>query len=69
MMILAEKRKDMRVSKKCPNCGWRVLDKITPTTGVIELKCPKCEKPVKIDLSYRLARNNGALRFRLASSF
>ncbi len=66
---MAEKRKDLRVSKRCPNCGWRVLDKITPTTGVIELKCPKCEKPVTIDLSYRLARNNGALRYRLASSF
>ena len=66
---MAEKRKDMRVSKKCPNCGWRVLDKITPTTGVIELKCPKCEKPVKIDLSYRLSKNCVALRYRLASSF
>ncbi len=65
---MTEKKKDgMRVSKKCPNCGWRVLDKVTPTAGIIELKCPKCEKPVKIDLSYRLARNNGVLRYRLAS--
>ncbi len=66
MITLPEKKNGVRVSKKCPNCGWRVLDKITPTTGVIELKCPKCEKPVKIDLSYRLSKNNGALRYRLA---
>ncbi len=67
---MPEKNRDeMRVSKKCPNCGWRVLDKITPTTGVIELKCPKCARPVKINLSYRLSHNSAALRYRLAGSF
>ena len=59
----------IRVSKKCPKCGWRVLDRITPASGIIELKCPKCEKPVRIDLSYRLSGNTNALRFRLAGSF
>ena len=63
---MPETKKNLRVSKKCPNCGWRVLDKITPTTGVIELKCPKCGKPVKIDLSYRRSMDNCALRYRLA---
>ncbi len=63
---MAESKREMRVSKRCPNCGWRVLDKITPTTGIIELKCPKCDKPVMIDLSYRVAQLNSALRMRLA---
>ena len=70
MIILAERKKnEVRVSKRCPNCGWRVLDKITPTAGIIELKCPKCEKPVMIDLSYRISIKSATLRYRLASSF
>ena len=64
-----ERNTGLRVSKKCPNCGWRVLDKVTPTTGVIELKCPKCAKLVMVDLSYRREQTNTALRYRLASSF
>lgn len=64
-----KKANEMRVSKRCPNCGWRVLDKITPTTGIIELKCSRCGKPVKIDLSYRLSASSPNLRYRLASSF
>ena len=63
-----KKNNEMRVSKKCPNCGWRVLDKITPTAGIIELKCPRCDKPVMIDLSYRISIKTSALRYRLASS-
>ncbi len=63
---MAEGNNALRVSKKCPNCGWRVLDKITPTTGIIELKCPKCGRPVTIDLSCRLAFDSPRLRYRLA---
>jgi phage FluMu protein Com len=45
--------KPIKISKKCPNCDWRVFDKITPTTGVIEMKCPNCKRVIKIDLSLR----------------
>ena len=44
---------EVKVVKRCPNCDWRILDKVTPTSGVIELKCPNCRKVVEIDLSYR----------------
>lgn len=47
---------EIRVSKQCPNCGWRILDKVTATTGIIELKCPRCGKVVMINLSFRRAR-------------
>lgn len=66
---MAEKKKDgIRVSKKCPVCGWRVMDKVTPTSGVVELKCMNCKNVVQIDLSYRVSRSNSSLRFRLASA-
>ena len=47
---------EIKVVKRCPNCDWRILDKVTPTSGVIQLKCPNCRKVVEIDLSYRTAR-------------
>lgn len=43
----------MKVIVKCPRCDWRIFDKVTPTTGIIELKCPKCNKVVSVDLSLR----------------
>ena len=43
----------VRIVKKCPVCGWRILDKVTPTTGIIEMKCPNCRKIVEVNLSYR----------------
>lgn len=46
----------IKVIKLCPYCNWRIFDKVTPTTGVIEMKCPKCRKVVRVDLSYRSAR-------------
>ena len=46
---------EIKVVKRCPNCDWRILDKVTPTSGVIQLKCPNCRKVVEIDLSYRTA--------------
>ena len=47
---------EIKVVKRCPNCDWRILDKVTPTSGVIQLKCPNCRKVVEIDLSYLTAR-------------
>ncbi len=69
MMKLTEQGTELRVSKKCPNCGWRVLDKITPATGIVELKCPRCGLPVKINLSCRTAGQRAALRCGRASGF
>ena len=67
---MAEKKKDgIRVSKKCPICGGRVMDKITPTSGVVETKCQHCHNIVQIDLSCRVSRASPFLRLRLASGF
>ena len=41
------------VRVRCPFCDWRLLDKVSATTGTIELKCPQCRKIVRIDLSFR----------------
>lgn len=38
---------------RCPKCGWRIMDKKTATSGVIETKCPNCHKVVTLDLSLR----------------
>ncbi len=45
--------KPMQIMKKCPVCDRRIFDKITPTSGTIEMKCPHCHKVVKIDLALR----------------
>lgn len=47
---------EIRVVKKCPVCGWRIFDKITPTSGLIEMKCPGCRKVITVDLSFRIPR-------------
>lgn len=54
--------KEMRVVKRCPVCNWRIMDKITPTTGIIQMKCPKCKHEVQIDLSFRKNR----IKYRLS---
>ena len=36
---------------RCPNCDWRILDKVTPTWGEITVKCPNCRRVVQLDLS------------------
>ena len=33
---------EIKVVKRCPKCNWRIFDKVTPTSGIIELKCPNC---------------------------
>ena len=32
---------EIKVVKRCPKCNWRIFDIVTPTSGIIELKCPK----------------------------
>ncbi len=61
---MSERNEDkITVSKKCPVCGRRILDKVTPTTGVISLKCNHCNKVVSIDLAFRRAA-----KYRMAVS-
>lgn len=43
----------LRIVKRCPKCDWRIFDKVTPTTGIIEMKCPNCGRVIKVDLSFR----------------
>lgn len=38
-----------------------IFDKVTMTTGVIELKCPNCHRVVEVDLSLR----RGNVKYRL----
>lgn len=45
--------KPMKVIVRCKECGWRILDKVTPTTGIIEVKCQRCGTVSKVDLSLR----------------
>ena len=40
-----------QVVKRCPKCDWRIFDKVTPTSSIIELKCPNCRKIVEIQSS------------------
>lgn len=58
------KQRDMKIIVRCPKCNWRIFDKVTPTTGTIELKCPNCRKVVEVDLSLR---KNGNIKYRLAA--
>lgn len=30
----------INIAVRCPECNWRVMDKVSPTTGKIEIKCP-----------------------------
>lgn len=43
----------MNITVRCPECKWRVMDKISPTSGKIEIKCPRCHKVVEVDLALR----------------
>ena len=55
---------EIKVVKRCPKCNWRIFDKVTPTSGIIELKCPNCRKIVEIDLSYRTPIRRRATYYR-----
>ena len=43
----------INVAVRCPECNWRLMDKVSPTTGKIEIKCPHCHKIVEVDLALR----------------
>ncbi len=43
----------LRISVKCPECEWRILDKTSPTSGTVSMKCPRCKSVVTVDLSLR----------------
>lgn len=49
-----EDKDNLKIMVKCPKCDWRILDKITPTSGRISIKCPNCRRVVSIDLSFRV---------------
>ena len=53
-------RLEQKVIVRCKRCEWRIFDKVTMTTGNIEIKCPKCGYVNEIDLSLR----RGNLKFR-----
>lgn len=53
-------RLEQKVIVRCKRCEWRIFDKVTMTTGNIEIKCPKCGHVNEIDLSLR----RGNLKFR-----
>lgn len=52
-------RLEQKVIVRCKRCEWRIFDKVTMTTGNIEIKCPKCGYVNEIDLSLR----RGNLKF------
>ena len=39
----------INIAVRCPECKWRVMDKVSPTTGKIEIKCPHCHKIVAVE--------------------
>ncbi len=47
----------IRVAKRCPVCNQRLFDKISLTTGFVEIKCPQCKHVVRIDLAMRMPRH------------
>lgn len=58
------KATETKIMVRCPKCDWRIFDKVTPTTGVIELKCPNCRKVVEVDLSLR---KKAGIKYRMAA--
>ena len=52
---------EQKIIVRCKNCGWRIFEKGTMTTGIIEMKCPNCRKVVEVDLSLR----RGAVKYRI----
>lgn len=42
----------------CPECKKRVFDKVTSAQGLIQIKCPHCQRIVTINLAFRLNSSN-----------
>jgi phage FluMu protein Com len=55
---------EQKIIVRCKSCGWRILDKVTMTTGHIEIKCPKCRQINCIDLSLR----RGTVKYRIVEN-
>ena len=55
----------IRVTVRCKKCNQRLFDKVTPTAGFIDLKCPRCGRLNHCNLSLR---RTTTLRFRLATT-
>ncbi len=53
----------VRVIKRCKKCGWRLMDKVSPACGYVEIKCPKCGQENKVNLALRRR-----LYYRLATA-
>ena len=47
----------VRVAKRCAGGNQRLFDKISLTTGYVEIKCPQCKHVVRIDLAMRIPRH------------
>ncbi len=45
----------IRVAKHCPNCKRRLFDKISLSSGFVEIKCPECGHVYRFNLSMRRA--------------
>ena len=52
------------IKVRCPKCNWRICDKVTPTTGIIEMKCPNCRNVISVDLSFR---RKSDIKYRMAA--
>ena len=46
-----------KVSVFCPACNWRLMDKLTPLDGIVQMKCPHCHFIVEVNLRLRLNRS------------
>ena len=44
----------IRVVKKCKRCNFRLLDKLSMGSCIIEIKCPRCGEMNKVNLAYRM---------------
>jgi len=60
---VTESKKVMQVMKKCPVCDRRIFDKITPTSGLIEMKCPHCRNVVTVNLALRRCPSNNTYSY------
>lgn len=45
----------IRVAKRCPHCNERWFDKVSLASGFVEIKCPKCGRTYRLNLSMRRA--------------
>ena len=43
----------LKVIVKCSKCGYKILDKVSATSGKIAIKCTRCKSIIEIDLSLR----------------